>query len=621
MLTKKEDKKVIIIGGGPAGLTAAYELNKGGIRSEVFEKDNIVGGISRTVNYKGYRFDIGGHRFFTKVKVVQDMWDEVLRRDFLLRDRLSRIYYRKQFFNYPFEVKNAVFGLGIFNSLLIVLSYLRAQIIPIRPENTFEQWITNRFGYRLYKIFFKTYTEKVWGIPCSEISSEWAAQRIKGLSLFSALKNALLKKSPADKNVIKTLINSFHYPKMGPGMMWEKVREIVEEGLCRVHMSSGIEKIYWDHDRILAVDTYNSGVTTRISGTDFISSMPIKELIAKLEPLPPSEILKAGDKLNYRDFITVSLIIDKKTIFKDNWIYIHDPNVKVGRIQNFKNWSPFMVPDPEKTCLGMEYFCFDNDEFWSMSDENLLDLAKNELEKLGFAKKSEIIDGTVVRMPKAYPVYDEEYKAALNIIKEFLGNISNLQLVGRNGMHKYNNQDHSMLTSMLAVKNILGAHFDLWKVNADQDYQEEIKEDEQLDKQLSDLSSTQPLIPSAFAMKKSSGRLIEKAIIRVFSRLDKFAFAVAVGTASFLFLFLATIFLVFKGDRNIVHSMLLLNNYFIGYDITIKGAFIGGGYCFLWGFISGWLFAYIRNLSLGFVIYKEKKKLENQSLKDLLDYI
>jgi len=621
MLTRKEDKKVIIIGGGPAGLTAAYELNKSGIRSEVFEKDDIVGGISRTVNYKGYRFDIGGHRFFTKVKVVQDMWDEVLRKDFLLRDRLSRIYYRKKFFNYPFEVKNAVFGLGIFNSLLIVLSYLRAQVIPIRPENTFEQWITNRFGYRLYKIFFKTYTEKVWGIPCSEISSEWAAQRIKGLSLFSALKNALLKKPPADKNVIKTLINSFHYPKMGPGMMWEKVREIVEEGLCRVHMNSGIEKIYWHNDAVLAVETCNGGTTTRISGTDFISSMPIRELIAKLEPLPPSEILKAGDKLNYRDFITVSLIIDKKTIFEDNWIYIHDPNVKVGRIQNFKNWSPYMVPDPEKTSLGMEYFCFENDEFWSMSNENLVDLAKNELEKLGFAKKSEIIDGTVVRMPKAYPVYDEQYKAALEQIKEFLGKISNLQLVGRNGMHKYNNQDHSMLTSMLAVKNILGAHLDLWKVNADQDYHEEIKENEQLDKQLSDLSSTQPLIPSAFAMKKSSGSLIEKAIIRVFSRLDKFAFAVAVGTASFLFLFLATIFLEFKGDQNIVQSMLLLNNYFIGYDISIKGAFIGGGYCFLWGFISGWLFAYIRNLSLGFVIYKEKKKLENQSLKDLLDYI
>jgi protoporphyrinogen oxidase len=621
MLTRKEDKKVIIIGGGPAGLTAAYELNKSGIRSEVFEKDDIVGGISRTVNYKGYRFDIGGHRFFTKVKVVQDMWDEVLRRDFLLRDRLSRIYYRKKFFNYPFEVKNAVFGLGIFNSLLIVLSYLRAQVIPIKPENTFEQWITNRFGYRLYKIFFKTYTEKVWGIPCSEISSEWAAQRIKGLSLFSALKNALLKKPHADKNVIKTLINSFHYPKMGPGMMWEKVREIVEEGLCRVHMSSGIEKIYWHNDAVLAVETCNGGITSRISGTDFISSMPIRELIAKLEPLPPSEILKAGDKLNYRDFITVSLIIDKKTIFKDNWIYIHDLNVKVGRIQNFKNWSPYMVPDPDKTCLGMEYFCLENDEFWSMSNENLVDLAKNELENLGFAKKSEIIDGTVVRMPKAYPVYDEEYKKALEQIKEFLGNISNLQLVGRNGMHKYNNQDHSMLTSMLAVKNILGGHFDLWKVNADQDYHEEIKENEQLDKQLSDLSSTQPLIPSAFAMKKSSGSLIEKAIIRVFSRLDKFAFAVAVGTASFLFLFLTTIFLVFKGDQNIVQSMLLLNNYFIGYDISIKGAFIGGGYCFLWGFISGWLFAYIRNLSLGFVIYKEKKKLENQSLKDLLDYI
>jgi protoporphyrinogen oxidase len=614
-------KKVIIIGGGPAGLTAAYELNKKGIKSEVFEKDGIVGGISRTVNYKGYRFDIGGHRFFTKVKVVQDMWDEVLRREFLLKNRLSRIYYKKKFFYYPFEIKNAVFGLGIFNSMLIVLSYLKAQLLPIKPENTFEHWITNRFGYRLYKIFFKTYTEKVWGMPCSQISSEWAAQRIKGLSLFSALKNALLKKPPANENVIRTLINSFHYPKMGPGMMWEKVKEIVEEGLSRVHMNSGIEKIYWDNDKILAVETYNSSTTTRISGTDFISSMPIRELIRRLHPLPAAEILDAAGKLNYRDFITVSLIIDKKTIFKDNWIYIHDPNVKVGRIQNFKNWSPFMVPDTDKTCLGLEYFCFENDELWSMGDENLLDLAQNELEKLGLAKKSEIIDGTVVRMPKAYPVYDEEYKAALGVIKEFLANISNLQLVGRNGMHKYNNQDHSMLTSMLAVKNILGARFDLWKVNADQDYQEEIKETEQLDRQLSELSSTQPLIPSAFAMKKTSDSLVEKAIIRVFSRLDKFAFATAVGTASFIFIFLTTMFLVFKGNLALVQNILLLNNYFIGYDISIKGAFIGGGYSFLWGFIFGWLFAYIRNLSLGLFIYKEKRKLERQSLRNLLDYI
>ncbi|NIX14437.1 MAG: NAD(P)-binding protein [Candidatus Dadabacteria bacterium] len=618
METSKQDKKVIIIGGGPAGLTAAYELNKHGIRSEVFEKDDIVGGISRTVNYKGYRFDIGGHRFFTKVKVVQDMWDEVLENEFLLRDRLSRIYYKRKFFSYPFEVKNAVFGLGIFNSMTIVLSYLKAQIFPIKPENTFEHWITNRFGYRLYKIFFKTYTEKVWGIPCSQISSEWAAQRIRGLSLFSALKNALLKQPAANKDVIKTLINSFHYPKLGPGMMWEKVRELVEQGLSTVHINSGVDKIYWEDGKIVSIF---SGNKQSVQGTDFISSMPIRELIAKLDPAVPKEIIEASKKLNYRDFITVALIIDKKDIFKDNWIYIHDPAVNVGRIQNFKNWSPFMVPDPKKTCLGLEYFCFEDDNFWSMSDEKLIELAKEELQVLGFATKSQIIDGTVVRMPKAYPVYDDEYKAALNTVKGFLANISNLQLVGRNGMHKYNNQDHSMLTSILAVRNILGANYELWNVNADQDYHEEIKDRELVSSELSQISYTQPMTPGEFPMHKSKDSLIDKAIIRAFSRLDKFAFATAVGIASFLFVFSATLFLVIKGSPEIVNSMLLLNNYFIGYDISIKGAFIGGGYSLLWGFIFGWLFAYIRNLSLGFVIYREKRKLQAQSLKDLLDYL
>ncbi|NIP30867.1 MAG: NAD(P)-binding protein [Candidatus Dadabacteria bacterium] len=621
METSNKDKKVIIIGGGPAGLTAAYELNKHGIKSEVFEKDGVVGGISRTVKYKGYRFDIGGHRFFTKVSVVQQMWDEVLKRDFLLRDRLSRIYYKNKFFRYPFEVKNAVFGLGVLNSIVIVLSYLKARFFPIKPEKTFEHWITNRFGYKLYNIFFKTYTEKVWGIPCSQISSEWAAQRIRGLSLFSALKNALVKKTATDKNVIKTLINSFHYPKTGPGMMWEKVRDIVEEGLCSVHMNCGIEKIFWENNKIVAVKSLGGNTSSKTSGTDFISSMPIRELIKKLDPVPSEEILKAAEKLNYRDFITVALIIDKKSIFNDNWIYIHDPDVKVGRIQNFKNWSPFMVPDEDKTCLGLEYFCFEDDDFWSISDDKLIELGKEELEKLGFAKRPEIIDGTVVRMPKAYPVYDEKYKDALGVIKDFLQNINNLQLVGRNGMHKYNNQDHSMLTSMLAVKNILGANFDLWKVNADQDYQEEIKKHEYAASQISELSSTQPLVPTEFALHKTRESFIDKTIIRVFSRLDKFAFASAVGIASALFIFSATLYLVFKGSPEIVKSMLLLNNYFIGYDVSIKGAFIGGGYSFLWGFIFGWLFAYIRNLSLGLVIYNEKRKLENQSLKNLLDYI
>ncbi len=620
MASSKEEKKVIIIGGGPAGLTAAYELNKQGISSEVLEKDDIVGGISRTVNYKGYRFDIGGHRFFTKVTAVQEMWDEVLQDGFLLRDRMSRIYYGKKFFHYPFEVKNAVFGLGICNSMQVVLSYLKAKLFPIKPERTFEHWITNRFGVRLYKIFFKTYTEKVWGIPCSQISSEWAAQRIKGLSLFTALKNALLKQN-SNRGVIKTLINKFHYPRQGPGMMWERVKEIVEQGNAKVNMSCSVEKIHWTDGSILEIEFNNGQGSKKMKGTDFISSMPVRELIAKLFPAPPADVITASNKLNYRDFITVAIIIDKKHIFDDNWIYIHDPDVKVGRVQNFKNWSPDMVPDSDKSCLGLEYFCSENDGFWSMSDDSLIDLAKDELERLGFAEKSQMLDGTVVRMPKAYPVYDDEYKQALEVIKSFLRNISNLQLVGRNGMHKYNNQDHSMLTSMLAVRNIMGAKFDLWQVNADQDYQEEISINEKLNSDLSALSSTQPIVPQSYPVSEPVVSLVDKAIIRAFSRLDKFAFASAMGISGFVFMFIVTLLVNFYADHTVVQGMLLLDNYFIGYEVSIKGAFIGGCYCLFWGFIFGWLFAYIRNFSLSYVIYREKRKLEDQSLKNLLDYI
>ncbi|HEX4851261.1 MAG TPA: FAD-dependent oxidoreductase, partial [Puia sp.] len=334
-------KKVVIIGAGSAGLTAAYELCKVGVESIVLEKDNVVGGLARTVNYNGYHFDIGGHRFFTKVKVVEDMWREVLGEDFLERSRLSRIYYNKKFFYYPLRMSNTLSGLGIWNSFLILLSYLKAQIFPEKPEKTFEQWISNRFGKRLYRIFFKTYTEKVWGMPCSEISAEWAAQRIKGLSLLTALRNALLKEQDSHKgSIIKTLIDTFNYPKFGPGMMWETVTNIVQQKGSELRLGAEVEKIFWSNNKVDALEIKINDQRELVKGTHFISSMPIRELIQKFEPAALEEVFKAATNLNYRDFFTVVLIVNKCDVFMDNWIYIHDPDVKVGRIQNFKNWSP-----------------------------------------------------------------------------------------------------------------------------------------------------------------------------------------------------------------------------------------------------------------------------------------
>ena len=498
MFPKDKNGRVVIVGAGPAGLTAAYELCKASVPSVVLEKDVVVGGISRTVNYKGYHFDIGGHRFFTKVKAVDAMWREVLTEEkFLRRNRLSRIYYNKKFFYYPLKATNALFGLGIWNSFLIFMSYLKAQMIPEKNEETFEQWISNRFGKRLYKIFFKTYTEKVWGIPCSEIRAEWAAQRIKGLSLLAAVKNALVQQRANKGDVIKTLIDSFDYPERGPGQMWETVAEIVKRRGSEIRLDSGVEKILWTDGRVMGLEISRGGKREVIGGTHFISTMPIKELIAKLEPAAPERVVKAANNLSYRDFLTVALVVRKSDLFPDNWIYIHDSDVKVGRIQNFKNWSPHMVPDETKTCLGLEYFCFEGDGLWTMKDADLVELGKKELEALGLAKAADIEDGAVVRMPKAYPVYDGVYAEALRTVREFLASsLGNLQLVGRNGMHKYNNQDHSMLTAMLAVKNIMGANYDLWKVNAEQEYHEEVTSREgEGEDEFALLASTQPRVP------------------------------------------------------------------------------------------------------------------------------
>jgi len=596
-MTEENENSVVIIGAGPAGLTAAYELCRKDTESIVLEKDNRVGGLSKTVNYKGYHFDIGGHRFFTKVKAVNRMWNEVLKENFLRRSRLSRIYYRKKFFYYPLRASNALYELGIWKSFLIFFSYIWAQIFPEKPEETFEQWVSNRFGKRLYQTFFKSYTEKVWGIPCSEISAEWAAQRIKGLSLITAVKNALLGQNNHRKDgVIKTLIDTFYYPKRGPGMMWEAVTDIVRQRGSQVRLNAEVAKVFWENNEVKTLEINANGQREVVEGKYYISSMPIGELIQKFEPAVPEGVLQAAMKLKYRDFLTVALIVNKQEVSSDNWIYIHDPDVKVGRIQNYKNWSPHMVPDPNKTCLGLEYFCFEGDRLWTLSDEELIELGKKELKMLGLVEASDISDGAVVRMPKAYPVYDSTCERSLQILRQFFGRIDNLQVVGRNGMHKYNNQDHSMLTAMMAVENILGANHDLWQVNTDQEYSEEI--------------SRKPL----------EDPVTLTAIKRAFARMDKLAFATAVGSVCGLGMFFATIWLIIKGGGVVGPNLQLLGQYFIGYTVSIKGAFIGMGYSFLWGFLSGWLFAYIRNLGLALFIYRVKRKAELLSLRDLFDH-
>ncbi|MEM6598369.1 MAG: NAD(P)/FAD-dependent oxidoreductase [Cyanobacteria bacterium P01_D01_bin.36] len=459
----------IVIGAGPAGLTAAYELAKKGVQSVTLEQSDKVGGIARTETYKGYRFDIGGHRFFTKVQEVEDLWHEVLADDFIKVPRLSRIYYDGKFFNYPLEPYDALSNLGVIDSALILYSYVKVKLRPNPVEDNLEQWVVNRFGERLYRTFFKTYTEKVWGIPCTQIHAEWAAQRIKGLSLRKAVTNALF-----GSNDTKTLIKEFDYPILGPGMMWERFTQLLNQQGCPVKLEAKATKINRVGNRIQSVEIQQSGETSVLSGDDFVSSMPVTTLVRQLDPPAPDAVLEAADRLNYRDFLIVSLIINQDHLFPDNWIYIHSPEFEVGRIQNFKNWSPAMVPEAGKTCLGLEYFCNRGDRVWEMSESELIALASREVVNLGLIDSTDLVeDGTVIRQPKAYPVYDEGYRKHLSVIQSFLSTFENLQTVGRNGMHRYNNQDHSMLTGILAAKNILGEQHDLWNVNTERSYHED----------------------------------------------------------------------------------------------------------------------------------------------------
>jgi protoporphyrinogen oxidase len=483
--------QVVVIGAGPAGLTAAYELTKHDVSSTVLEADDMVGGISRTVERDGWRFDLGGHRFFTKVQPVEELWHEILPdEDFLQRPRMSRIYYGGKFFDYPLKASNALTNLGIGEAVLCVLSYFWARLDGAarkaigrpRGDTSLEDWITARFGRRLYKHFFKTYNEKLWGVSASQIQADWAAQRIKNMSLWNAGVNAVLDALPSWMSFLKkkkatdvtSLIEEFQYPKYGPGMMWEVCRDKVEAAGSKVLMETKAVKIRHEDDRAVAVVAEHAGVQTEYPCTEVISSMPMSQLLMAMDPPPPADVLAAARDLRYRDFLTVALVVPDEGIFPDNWIYIHAPEVKVGRIQNFGSWSPYLVKEG-RTCLGLEYFVFEGDEFWTMSDADLVALATTELGQIGLVPASAVEAGYVVRVPKAYPFYDERYKANVKRMRDWLADCApNVHPVGRNGMHRYNNQDHSMYTAMLTVENIVaGTVYDVWEVNVEEEYHEE----------------------------------------------------------------------------------------------------------------------------------------------------
>ena len=472
--------KVVIIGAGPAGLTAGYLLSKNDVDVVVLEADPVyVGGISRTATYNGFHFDIGGHRFFSKSKAVEDLWTEILPNDMLTRPRSSRIFYGGKFFSYPLKPIEALLKLGVFKSILCVLSWLKARLFPIRNPRNFEEWVSNQFGKRLFNTFFKSYTEKVWGMRCKDISADWAAQRIKGLSLGSAIKNALIpQRYNGDRSkVIKTLINSFRYPRRGPGMMWEACAEKMTALDGKLEMGCRVTRCtYDDLSGQWNVEYKNGdGDLQILEAEHVISSAPMRELVRGLSPAVSERTKRAAESLKYRDFITVMLILKDREMFDDNWIYIHDPSVKVGRVQNFRSWSPEMVPETDKVCYGLEYFCFEHDGLWDSGDSDLIELAKRELIQIGLAKEGDFVDGCVVRQKKAYPVYDDDYARHVGTIRQELDTrYPNLHLVGRNGMHKYNNQDHAMMTAMLCVENILAGEqlYDLWQVNGDAEYHE-----------------------------------------------------------------------------------------------------------------------------------------------------
>jgi protoporphyrinogen oxidase len=503
------NKHAIIIGAGPAGLTAAYELlTRTGIKPIILEKDDCIGGICRTVNYKGNRMDIGGHRFFSKSGRVMAWWLKMLPLEgsqsgpepatadgvMLLRQRKSRIYYLRRFFEYPITLsKDTLLKLGLVRTLKIAASYVRSALFPLKPENTLEQFLINRFGRELYRLFFKSYTLKVWGAPCDQISAAWGAQRIKGLSIWSVLTHALAKVAQGSSGDIRqkdtetSLIDQFLYPKFGPGQMWEEVARRVREMGGEIHTNRRVSRILTDGWQVKAVQAVNAGTGREetFEGDFFFSTAPVQEIMRALDVAPPSNILEVSDGLVYRDFLTVGLLVRSlrvneegaqgKRLIRDNWIYIQEPDVRIGRLQIFNNWSPFLVADPATVWLGLEYFCDQGDEIWSLADERAIALATDELSRIGIIDPGDVLDATVQRMEKAYPAYFGTYDR-FGEIREYADRYQNLFLIGRNGTHRYNNQDHSMLMAMIAVDGISTGNLDkaaLWDVNTEANHHEE----------------------------------------------------------------------------------------------------------------------------------------------------
>jgi len=558
----------------------------------VLEKHAIVGGLARTEQYKGFHFDMGGHRFFTKSEEVNRMWTEVLLEDFLLRPRLSRIYYRKKLFYYPLRPLDALVKIGPVDAVRMVLSYLRWQAFPYEKEETFAQWVTNRFGKRMFETFFKAYTEKVWGIPCSELKAEWAAQRIKDLSLKAVLVSFVMKPGTA----IRTLTEEFRYPRLGPGMMWNAVKDRIEANGGTVRLGCDVTAVRRDGNRIQSVVVRNGRSEETIEAGAFISSMPLAELVQKVDPPPPAAVLEAARSLRYRDFLTVCLIVNHPSLFPDNWIYVHDPDVKVGRIQNFKNWSPAMVPDPRKSSLGLEYFCNEGDALWTSSDAELVELGRRELDRIGLASYGDVEDGCVFRVPKSYPVYDGGYREHLEVLKRWIEGLENCQSIGRNGLHRYNNQDHSMLTGMYAVRNaVLGERNDLWSVNADQEYHEEIR-------------------PGA-------EEVLRETLALVLAKVDPVAAGAATGAIAGTLLGLATLTLVLKGGPVVGPNLALLAQYLPGFRVSAVGAVRGLVYGGLLGFAAGWLFAQAANTANFLYVAVIQRRARSNYLRTLLEYI
>jgi len=598
--------RTVIIGAGPAGLTAAYELSKIGLPAVVLEKDEVVGGLSRTVSFDGYRFDIGGHRFFTKLPSIRAIWHDLLEEDLLARPRLSRIYYDGKLFDYPLRPLDALRKIGGVEAVRIVLSYLNSQIRRHPEEKSFEDWVVNRFGRRLYEIFFKSYTEKVWGMPCDQISSDWAAQRIKNLDLGAAIRNALLGHRSNGGELVSTLIDRFEYPRFGPGMMWETCRDRVARSGIETITGSEVTRLLHSEGRVTSASIRCDGSDCEVDGTNFISSMPLPSLLRTLDPAPPADVLARAASLRYRDFMTVVLMVDRADVFPDNWIYIHEPTVQVGRVQNFKNWSPEMVPDSSRTSLGLEYFVQETDELWETSDEELGALATRELAQLDLVEPTDVVGSTVLRVPKAYPVYEGDFRASLEEIKEYLASFDNLHLVGRNGQHRYNNQDHSMLTGILAARSVAGESHDVWSVNVDESYHEAGADEDQVVRDR--------LTPSPVGEPR-----LEELSAAAFARYDQIALGSAVGLVSAGLVFLATAVLLIRGGDPLGPTLSLLGQYLLGYQVSWAGAFVGATEAGLGGFLFGYVLAQLINMIVSFAELSVVSQCQLEGAQDPLE--